>query len=206
MALYRDRILPHLIHWTMRQDSFGEYRQRVVSAAEGRVLEIGIGSGLNLPFYSGRASHVIGVDPSPTLLSRAAHTPSTLRSVTFVEGSAETIPLADASVDTVVTTWTLCSISDIAAALDEIRRVLRASGILLFVEHGRAPDPVIQRWQDRLTPLWSRLAGGCHLNRPVDRLLVQAGFQIERLTTSYMQGPRLMTFMYEGCARRRTGP
>jgi SAM-dependent methyltransferase len=105
------------------------------------------------------------------------------------------------SVDTVLTTWTLCSIRDVGRALNEVRRVLKPSGKLLFVEHGRAPDAAVRRWQDRVTPLWRRVAGGCHLNRPVDHLIEQAGFSIEVLATGYMQGPRIMTFMYEGSAR-----
>src|SRR5579863_9215245 len=150
MSFYRDHILPCLIHRAMRQRNLAAYRNRVVPAAEGRVLEIGIGSGLNLPFYTQKAKLVIGLDPSPKLLSkarRAGHPVSSL--VEFVEGSAEAIPLEDGSVDTVVTTWTLCSIPDASCSLREMRRVLKPGGRLLFVEHGRAPDPSVRWWQDR---------------------------------------------------------
>ena len=121
-------------------------------------------------------------------------------SVELIEGSAEAIPLADTSVDTVVTTWTLCSIADAPLALREMRRVLRPGGHLLFVEHGRAPDANVMWWQDRLTPFWKRLGGGCHLNRAIGTLIEHAGFQFDRLKTGYMRGPKPMAFMYEGGA------
>ena len=121
--------------------------------------------------------------------------------VELLEGSAEAIPPEDKSVDTVVTTWTLCTIPDAMRALGEMRRVLRPSGQLLFVEHGRSPDASVRRWQDRLTPMWKRIGGGCHLNRAINELIAGSGFRIERLDTGYMKGPKPMTFMYEGCAR-----
>jgi SAM-dependent methyltransferase len=200
VSFYRERILPHVIDWAMRQDTFTEYRQRLVPAAEGRVLEIGAGSGLNLPFYSAKAKTLFALDPSLGLLSLACRQPTGNRSVVWIEGAAEAIPLEDRSVDTVLTTWTLCSIKHVAGALHELRRVLKPSGKLLFVEHGRAPDAAVRRWQDLLTPVWRRVAGGCHLNRPMDRLIEDAGFRIDGLRTGYMKGPRMMTFMYEGCA------
>jgi ubiquinone/menaquinone biosynthesis C-methylase UbiE len=119
----------------------------------------------------------------------------------LIEGSAEALPLEDQSIDTVVTTWTLCTIPDVHAALREMRRVLKPSGTLLFVEHGRSPDEKVRRWQDRLTPVWKRLGGGCHLNRPIRELLEDSGFRIERIETGYMKGPKPLTFMYEGKAR-----
>ena len=122
--------------------------------------------------------------------------------VRMVEGSAEAIPLEDASFDTVVTTWTLCSIPGLPAALAEIRRVLKGSGSLLFVEHGWAPEARVARWQDRLTPVWKPVAGGCHLNRPIDALIREAGFEIPNLHVGYMPGPKPFTFMYEGRAAR----
>lgn len=209
MNFYERRILPYVLHAAMRQSRFTPYRRRVVSAAEGRVLEIGAGSGLNLPYYSATVTALIGLDPSPALLSRARAPQRTMmapgrpsgRPTTWLEASAEAIPLEDASLDTVVTTWTLCSIPDISAALRDVRRVLKPSGRLLFIEHGRAREASVRVWQDRLTPLWTRVAGGCHLNRPIDRLIEDAGFRIEQLKTDYMDGPRPMTFMYEGSAR-----
>jgi len=188
----------------MRQRNLTAYRSRIIPAVEGRVLEIGIGSGLNLPFSSRNVVHVIGLEPSPRLLAMARRVEHTgCGSIEFIEGSAEAIPLKDASVDTVVTTWTLCSIPDAPRALRDMRRVLRLGGRLLFVEHGRAPDPNVMWWQDRLTPVWKRLGGGCHLNRAIGTLIEGAGFQFDRLETGYMRGPKPITFMYEGSARPR---
>lgn len=202
MGLYQDRILPHLVNLSMRNRRLLPYRKRVLSAAEGRVLEIGVGSGLNLPLYSDRIQRVIGLDPSPKLLAMAREAAGRIMiPIEFVEGSAEAIALDEKSVDTVVTTWTLCTIPDATRALGEMRRVLKPSGRMLFVEHGRSPDPNIRRWQDRLTPLWKHIGGGCHLNRAIAELIAGSGFRIERLDTGYMNGPKPMTFMYEGYAR-----
>ena len=202
MGFYQNQIVPLLINVSMRQKTLAVYRNRIVTAAEDRVLEIGIGSGLNLPFYSSKARQVIGLDPSPKLLGMARRRASRLnsRQVQFIESSAEKIPLEDASADTIVTTWTLCSIPAVLAALDEMRRVLRPTGRLLFVE---ASDADVRRWQDRLTPLWKRLGGGCHLNRPIQELIEAAGFKFDHLETGYMRGPKVLTFMYEGSAHRR---
>jgi ubiquinone/menaquinone biosynthesis C-methylase UbiE len=204
MGFYGDQIIPLLTNIMMRQKNLAAYRKRIVPTAEGRVLEIGIGSGFNLPLYSSTVREVIGLDPSPKLLAMARRDRGTTsRNVEFIEGSAEEIPIANASTDTVVTTWTLCSIPAAHDALIEIRRVLKPAGRLLFVERGLAPDPNIRRWQNRLTPIWKRVGGGCHLNRPINSLIENAGFQFERLNTGYMSGPKPMTFMYEGSARPR---
>ena len=204
MGFYQDYILPYLINLAMRRQDFAPYRERVLADAQGRVLEIGIGSGLNLPFYTQRAQQVIGLDPSPRLLAMARGAGRKAEgAIELVEGSAEAVPLEDRSVDTVVTTWTLCSIPDPRRALAEMRRVLRPGGRFLFVEHGLAPDPKVRWWQDRLTPAWKRVGGGCHLNRAIAQLIEEAGFQFERLDTGYMRGPKPMTFMYEGRARPR---
>lgn len=202
MGLYADLVFPALCHLSMRNHRLEPYRARVLAAAEGRVLEIGIGSGLNLARYPAQVREVVGLDPSPRLLARARNAATTTgRPVELIEGSAEAIPLDAGSIDTVVTTWTLCSIPRADLALDEMRRVLRPGGRLLFVEHGLAPDAGVRKWQDRLTPLWRRCAGGCHLNRPIGTMIAQSGFHIDRLDTGYMpDGPRPMTFMYEGAA------
>ncbi len=203
MGFYNDRVLPHLLSLAMRNKDLQAYRRRLVPAAEGRVLEIGIGSGLNLPFYGSGVVEVIGLDPSASLLRMAGEQAARSRmTVRMLEGSAEAIPLEDASFDTVLTTWTLCSIRDAAAALAEIRRVLKPAGHLLFVEHGSAPDAGVARWQDRLTPLWKPIAGGCHLNRSIEALIRRAGFGIPDLHSGYMAGPRPFTFMYEGRASK----
>jgi ubiquinone/menaquinone biosynthesis C-methylase UbiE len=204
MSFYANRILPKLIDLSMRNKQLLPYRARIVGAAEGRVLEIGIGSGLNLPFYTANVERVIGLDASPQLLAKAREAAGrTSAPVKFIEASAEAIPLDDTSIDTVVTTWTLCSIPEAPRALAEMHRVLNPGGRLLFVEHGRAPDSGVRWWQDRLTPIWKRLGGGCHLNRAITELITAGGFRIERLETGYMRGPKPMTFMYEGSARPR---
>ena len=204
MGFYQDQIVPLLINLTMRRRDLAAYRNRVVPAADGRVLEIGIGSGLNLPFYSRNVEHLIGLDPSPKLHSMVRRNlrPDT-PSIELIEGSAEAIPLENNSVDTVVTTWTLCSIPDARRALREMHRVLSATGRLLFVEHGRAPEPNVRWWQDHLTPAWKRIGGGCHLNRAIRSLIEDAGFHFDRFETGYMRGPKPLAFMYEGIARPR---
>src|SRR5262249_38720390 len=204
MGFYSDHVVPHLTNLAMRNHRLMPYRQRVIAAARGRVLEVGIGSRLNLPLYSRAVHYVGGLDPSAGLLAMAGRVDRSEASrVELVEGSAEAIPLDGGSVDTVVTTWTLCSIPDALSALNDMRRVLTPDGRLLFVEHGRAPDSNVVWWQDRLTPAWKRLGGGCHLNRAIAKLIEDAGFALERLTPGYMRGPKPMTFMYEGSARPR---
>jgi ubiquinone/menaquinone biosynthesis C-methylase UbiE len=202
MGFYQRHIVPCLTHLAMSQKQLLPYRQHIVGAAEGRVLEIGAGSGLNFPLYGSAVGSVIGLEPSAALLSmararaRAAPVP-----VALLDASAEAIPLDAGSIDTVVTTWTLCTIPNASLALGEMRRVLRPGGTLLFVEHGRAPEAGVARWQDRLDPFWSRFAGGCHLNRRMDDLLTAAGFRIEALQNPRLPGPRTHTYLYEGRAR-----
>jgi ubiquinone/menaquinone biosynthesis C-methylase UbiE len=178
------------------------FRQHVVGAAEGRVLEIGVGSGLNFPHYGTAVGSVIGLEPSAELLRMArARARTAAVPITLLDASAEAIPLDSGSMDTIVTTWTLCTIPNASRALAEMRRVLRPGGAFLFVEHGRAPEAGVARWQDRLDPLWSSLAGGCHLNRKMDDLVTGAGFRIEALQNSRLPGPRTHTYLYEGRAR-----
>ena len=202
MGLYERRVLPRLIDLAMRHERLAALRARVVGEARGQVLEIGIGSGRNLPFYRRDVEGVLGIDPSPGLLAMAKpHTAWTHFPVRLRQADAEDLPLDDRSIDTVVMTWTLCSIADPARALAEVRRVLRPGGALLFVEHGRAPEAGVGRWQDRMTPLWRKVAGGCHLNRPIDRLIESAGLRLAELDTGYLvQGPRPLTFHYRGRA------
>ena len=207
MGLYTRYLLPRLTDLTMSRKLLQPYRQRVIGGAAGRVLEISIGSGLNLPLYGDAVEEVIGIDISPELLAmadRAAMVQSQRRrlQVRLLQGSAEHLPssIADRSIDTVVVTWALCSIPDAAAALVEAHRVLRPNGSLRFVEHGRSPDTSVAWWQDRLTPLWRRCSGGCHLNRKTDDLLQSAGFRLTHLASGYAPGPRPMAFMFEGQA------
>jgi ubiquinone/menaquinone biosynthesis C-methylase UbiE len=202
LSVYQRLVLPRLLDFAMRQAALRPFRERVIGAAEGRVLEIGIGSGLNLPFYGRAVGAVIGLEPSRALLRMAAdRVADATVPVELLQASAEAVPLEDASIDTVVTTWTLCTIPDAHRALAEMRRVLKPGGALLFVEHGRAPEPGVALWQDRLDPLWRRAAGGCHLNRAIDALIAGSGFRIDALANARLPGPRTHTFLYEGRAR-----
>lgn len=202
MGFYQRHIVPGLTHWAMRQSALVPYRNRVIGAAEGTVLEIGVGSGLNFPLYGAAVTAVTGLEPSAELRRMAATRQARARvPVTVLDASAEAIPLDRASIDTVVTTWTLCTIPDVVRALAEMRRVLRPGGALVFVEHGHAPEPGVARWQDRLDPVWSRISGGCHLNRKMDQLIADHGFRIEGLETARLPGPRTHTFLYQGRAR-----
>ncbi len=201
MGIYSDVILPKLCDLSMSNERLHPYRERVIGAAEGRVLEIGSGSGLNLPFYRSDVREILALEPDPALLAMARRVSHSEMPVNFIEASAEAIPLDDKSVDTVVTTWTLCTIPGAATALAEMHRVLRPQGKLLFVEHGLSPDRGVRWWQDGLTPIWRRISGGCHLNRPIRSMIEDGGFRIDRIETGYMRGPKPMTFMYEGSAR-----
>ena len=201
MSLYNRYVLPRLVDLVMRNEEMTRFRQRHVPAARGAVLEVGIGSGLNLPFYSAEVTHLCGVDPSLELLDmarrRAAGFPFR---VELLAQESDRLPVGDAVFDNAVMTWSLCSIREPGAALREIARVLKPSGSLIFVEHGLAPESRVQTWQNRLTPVWRRVAGGCHLNRNVDDLIRAAGFTIAELQTGYLPGPRIATYMYEGRA------
>jgi ubiquinone/menaquinone biosynthesis C-methylase UbiE len=195
-------MLPWLLDLGMRQSQLARLREQLVVAARGRVLEIGIGSGLNIPLYPRTLEVLIGIDPSPEMLAKARrHAAWVHFPVKLVEGEAEDLPLQDHSIDSVVMTWTLCSIADPLAALGQIRRVLRPGGRLIFIEHGLAPEAGVRRWQERITPLWRRIAGGCHLDRPIDALIGRAGLRLAGLETGYLvRGPRPFTFHYRGQA------
>jgi ubiquinone/menaquinone biosynthesis C-methylase UbiE len=204
VGFYAKRVLPHLVNAAMKNKDATRLRGEWVPQAHGRVLEIGIGSGLNLKFYSSDVECVYGVEPSAELQRMAKERAKCLSTkVEFLSQSAEdTIALVDESIDTIVMTWTLCSIADPIRALAQMKRVLRLDGRLLFIEHGKSPDAGVARWQDRLTPVWQKICGGCHLNRKIDGLLGAAGFEIQGLKTCYLPGPRPMTYTYQGFARR----
>lgn len=202
MGLYSRHILPRVIHFTCGLKPNMRQREKVVPHARGRVLEVGIGSGLNLPFYDpANVSKVWGLDPAPEMTriaEKAAH--SLPFEVEFIGLPGDEIPLEDCSVDTVVVTYTLCTIPDTSAALRQMRRVLRPGGELLFCEHGAAPDARVRRWQDRLNPLWKRVGGGCNLNRPIPALIEAGGFRIKSLDTMYIPGWRPASFNFWGIA------
>jgi ubiquinone/menaquinone biosynthesis C-methylase UbiE len=201
MDVYAKYVLPRLTHLSMRQTQLRTYRQRVAGGATGRVVELGFGSGLNLPFYDNRVQEVIGVESSLEMLRLAQRAIDTAPCrITLLARSAESLPFDTHSVDTVIVTWSLCTISNPRAALGEALRVLKRGGQLRFVEHGLSPDENVRRWQDWLTPLWKRCAGGCHLNRKPDDLIRASGFTLKDLSSGYARGLRPLTYMYEGCA------
>ncbi len=202
MGFYQRYILPRMIDLAMRNQETTRLRGKWLPSASGDVLEIGIGSGLNLPFYSPQVQRIYGVDPSMELQRMARKKASAVAvQVKFLTQSAEEpLPLDDASIDTVVVTWSLCSIPNPSRALLQVRRVLKTNGRLIFIEHGRSPDPEVVAWQDRITPAWKWIGGGCHLNRKMDELITAAGFHITELETCYLLGPRPMTYTYQGCA------
>lgn len=202
MGLYDRHILPHLIDFACGMGAVMKARSQLVPQARGRVLEIGIGSGLNLSFYDPqRVEVVVGVDPSADMQrlarERAARCQVPVEMIALELGQ---IQAEDASFDDIVCTFTLCTIPDALAALKEMRRVLKPGGRLLFCEHGLAPDLPVVRWQKRLTPLWKPLAGGCHLDRDIPALIGAGGFHIRELSTGYLKGPRPMTHVYRGWA------
>lgn len=200
MCFHETRLFAWLLDLAMRHRVLMPYRQRTIAAARETVLEIGVGSGLNLPLYSRDVVRVCAIDPSLELLKFAMRRHAGAVETTLVRTSAEALPFKDGTFDTIVTTWTLCSIPNVGKALSEMRRVLDSRGRLLFVEHGRAPDRGVARWQDRLTPLWQRVSGGCHLNRRIDDLIRAAGFHIDGIRMGYLRSRNPFTFMYEGSA------
>jgi ubiquinone/menaquinone biosynthesis C-methylase UbiE len=200
MAFWSDSVLPRIIDRGMRNEFMAQHRDRAAPLAYGRVLEIGLGSGLNIPMYSSKVEHLFGLEPSALLCDKAGELADAAPfSVEFLQASAEAIPLENGAVDTVVSSWTLCSIPRIEMALQEIRRVLRPGGKFIFIEHGRAPDANVSRWQDRLEPLSAPLLG-CRLNRAMDELLEGSGFNILSMDKGYMDGPKILSFHYIGQA------
>jgi ubiquinone/menaquinone biosynthesis C-methylase UbiE len=203
MSFYEDRILPHLINCACGNRAVARQRKKVVPLARGRVLEVGMGSALNLPFYDrGQVELIWGLEPSSGMRRKAEkNIEQTDIDVRWLDLPGEQIPLDDHSVDSIVLTFTLCTIPDPGAALAQMRRVLKPGGQLLFCEHGEAPDAEVQRWQNRINPWWRPIAGGCNLNRPIDRLINSSGFHIDHLETGYLpKTPRFAGYNYWGHA------
>ncbi len=203
MGLYSRYILPPAIDMACGLSLITKQRRKVVPLAEGVVLEIGIGSGLNLPHYdAGKVAKVIGVDPDPHIWKRAA---KRLAQAPFpverIGLSGEQIPLEDKSADTVLVTFSLCSIPDPVAALEEMRRILKPGGRMLFLEHGQAPDARVRRWQHRIDPVWRKIAGGCHSGRPIPKLIERAGWTLDRMEQGYIPGPKVLAYNYWGAAK-----
>ncbi len=199
---YDRLVLPRLTDRVCGAGMVARLRREIVPQARGLVLEIGFGSGLNLEHYdAARVERIVGIEPVVEMQRLARERIANLRvPVELAAVSAERLPYAGGVFDTVLVTYSLCTIPDPVAALREARRVLAPQGRLLFCEHGRAPDEAVRRWQDRLTPLWSRLAGGCHPNRDIPGLIREAGFRTVEIEARYLPGPRAFTYCYWGAA------
>jgi ubiquinone/menaquinone biosynthesis C-methylase UbiE len=205
MGFYSHHILPRLLDAAMSAKPITYQRRKVVPRAEGRVLEIGFGAGHNLPFYDpSKVEWIWALEPAAEMRARAgeraAQSPIAME---FLGLSGERIPLEAESADTILITYTLCTIPDVTAALSEMRRVLRPTGHMIFCEHGEAPDDGVRRWQRLVTPTWKAMAGGCHVGRPIPRLIESAGFRIDDMQTMYLPGtPRFAGFNYWGSASK----
>lgn len=205
MGIYDTHVLPHLIALTCGGSDIARQREKVVPHATGRVLEVGMGPGLNLPFYDRSKVELIwGLEPSEGMRRKAAPAlEATDLDVRWLDLPGEEIPLDDHSVDTVVLTYTLCSIADWERALAQMRRVLKPDGRLLFSEHGESPDASVRKWQHRIDPVWTRLAGGCHIIRPIARMIESAGFEFIEIDSAYLPGPKIASYHSWGAARSR---
>lgn len=201
---YDRRILPRIVDRSCGVGELAARRRQVAAGLSGAVVEIGFGTGHNLPFLPDTVTRLLAVDPSELgrelAGKRLAEAPIP---VDFIGLDGHAIALADASVDAALCTFTLCTVDDPEAVLGEVRRVLRPGGALHFLEHGRSPDPKVARWQHRLTPIQKRIGGGCHLDRPIDTLLVAAGFDIVDLSNDYLRGPKTAGYVYQGVAAPR---
>jgi ubiquinone/menaquinone biosynthesis C-methylase UbiE len=203
MGLYEEQILPRFVDVALSGKAMRPLRARVAAGLEGEVVEVGFGSGRNVPYYPPTVSRVRAVDPAVTGRKLAAkRVAASTVPVEYVGLDGARLPVDDASVDHVLSTWTLCTIPDVEQALAEIRRVLRPGGALHFIEHGRSPDAGVAKWQDRITPVQRRVAGGCHLNRRIDRLVEGSGLNVTKLETFYMAGPKVFSYMFEGVATK----
>jgi ubiquinone/menaquinone biosynthesis C-methylase UbiE len=205
LSLYNKYVLPKFLNCACGSKPINYQRQKIVPLAKGKVLDIGIGSGLNIPFYnSDKIDQVIGIDPSHQLIDLAKDLANKSRiSIDLVIGSAESIPYPDNFFDTVLVTYTMCTIPNVAMANKEMWRVLKDDGKLIFCEHGLAPDKKISKWQNRIDPFWSKIAGGCHLNRDIQKLITDAGFSFESLDKMYLPStPKFAGYNYWGVSKK----
>jgi len=203
MGFYHEHILPHMINLACGSKPITRQRQKVVPEAEGRILEIGMGSGLNIQHYDPqKVEKLWGLEPSHGMRAKARHRVETAPfELEWLDLPGEEIPLDNNSVDTVVLTYTLCTIPDWHTALQQMRRVLKPGGKLLFSEHGKAPDEAVRRRQDRINPLWMKIAGGCHVTRDIPGLLAEGGLEVRQIDTMYMPStPKFAGFTYWGYA------
>ncbi len=202
MAIWAAHVLPRIVDKTCARTDCAEPRHRTLTGISGDVIEIGFGSGHNLPHYPARVARIMAVEPSTVARRLAAEriAASTIP-VEFVGLDGQTLDLPDDCADVAVTTFTLCTIPDAVAALRELARILRPGGQLRFLEHGLSPDPGVAAWQHRLTPLQKRVFGGCHFDRPISALIVAAGFELVESTNFYLPGPKTPSYMYQGTAR-----
>ena len=205
MGLYDNYILPYLVNCACSPKPIRKQREKVVPLAEGDVLEIGIGSGLNLPYYDKRkVRRIFGLEPSKGMRRKAQpRVDEAGLDVEFIDLPGEQIPLEDDSVDTVLVTYSLCTIPDAVTALEGMRRVLKPGGRLIYCEHGTAPDESVRRWQERIDPVWSRFAGGCHINRDIPAIVEAGGFEITSDKRRYIPGPRVVSYNFWGTAVAR---
>lgn len=205
MGVYRDQVLPRIQNKVMDREPNRAMRARACEGLAGTVVEVGFGTGLNAPFYPDTVDKVIAIEPSQVCMRIAApRIDAAGVSVELGGLTGERLDLPSGELDAVLSTWTLCTIPNLDAALAELHRVLRPGGTFHFVEHGRAPDAKVARWQARIEPVWKRVAGGCHVTRRIDEEVVRAGFEIERLDAHYVAGePKAMGYTFEGRAIRR---
>jgi ubiquinone/menaquinone biosynthesis C-methylase UbiE len=206
MGFYDRHILPRLLNGAMSAKPISYQRKKVVPRAEGRVLEIGFGAGHNLPYYdTTKVTHLWALEPSREMRDRAAErVKASPLEIEFLDLPGETIPLEDNAADTVLVTYTLCTIPDVLTALSGMRRVLKPGGRMIFCEHGEAPDENVRRWQRRITPVWKRIGGGCHVGRAIPKLIQDGGFTVVDMETMYLPGtPRFAGFNYWGSASKR---
>jgi ubiquinone/menaquinone biosynthesis C-methylase UbiE len=202
MSFYEERVLPHIITKLCSSSPNQKQRQKIVPLAEGRVLEIGFGSGLNVPFYdTSKVEKIWGLEPSAGMRAKAKPlVDASSLEIEFIDLPGEEIPLDTNSADTVLVTYTLCTIPDTIAALEGVRRVLKPGGRLLYCEHGQAPDENVRRWQNRINPSWRKVAGGCNMNRDIPAVLEAGGFQVQTDERMYIPGVRVLSYNYWGSA------